>query len=195
MAERKVKDYPVLHFEDQQGWRAWLHEHHAEASGVWLRLAKKATGVSSVQYAEALEAALCYGWIDGQKQADDDPFWRQKFTPRSARSGWSKINREKAEALIENGLMQPAGLSEVERARADGRWQAAYDSASTATVPDDLQQALDANPGANAFFATLDRQNRYAILYRVQTAKKAETRARRISDYVEMLARQEKLHP
>jgi uncharacterized protein YdeI (YjbR/CyaY-like superfamily) len=195
MSERKTVDYPVLHFEDQQSWRVWLHEYHAGSRGVWLRLAKKAAQVSSVQYAEALEIALCYGWIDGQKQADDDQFWLQKFTPRSARSAWSRINREKAEALIENGLMQPAGLSEVERARADGRWQAAYDSASKATVPDDLQQALDANPKASAFFATLDRQNRYAILYRVQTAKKAETRARRIRDYVAMLARHEKLHP
>jgi len=195
VGERKTTDYPVLHFEDQQSWRAWLHEYHAEAKGVWLRLAKKTAQANSVQYTEALETALCYGWIDGQKQADDDQFWRQKFTPRTARSVWSKINREKAEALIENGLMHAAGLNEVERARADGRWQAAYDSASKAAVPDDLQQALDANPKASAFFATLDSQNRYAILYRVQTAKKAETRARRIGEYVEMLERNEKLHP
>lgn len=195
MVERKAADYPVLHFADQQGWRVWLHEHHAAAKGVWLRLAKKGAEARSVQYAEALETALCYGWIDGQKQAEDDQFWRQKFTPRSARSVWSKINRGKAEALIKNGLMQPAGLREVERAQADGRWQAAYDSSSKAMVPADLQAALDADPKASEFFAALDRQNRYAILYRVQAAKKAETRARRIADYVAMLARQEKLHP
>lgn len=148
-----------------------------------------------MSYAEALELALCYGWIDGQKKSDGGGYWLQRFTPRSARSIWSKINRDKALALIASGQMQPAGLQEVERAKSDGRWQAAYDSARTAVIPEDLQQALAASPAAQAFFATLNAQNRYAILFRIQTAKKAETRAKRIAAFTQMLSEQKKLHP
>jgi uncharacterized protein YdeI (YjbR/CyaY-like superfamily) len=162
---------------------------------VWLKLAKAGTGIASVTYAEALEVALCHGWIDGQKGGFDDEFWLQRFTPRKPRSRWSRINRDKATALIERGEMEPAGLREVDAAKADGRWDAAYEGQRTATVPEDLQRALDANPAAAAFFSTLDGANRYAILYRVQDAKKPETRARRIDKYVAMLAAGEKLHP
>jgi uncharacterized protein YdeI (YjbR/CyaY-like superfamily) len=147
-----------------------------------------------VSYAEALECALCFGWIDGQKKALDEQHWLQRFTPRRSRSLWSRINCTRVLALIEQGRMQPAGLAEVERAGTDGRWQRAYDSARTAKVPPDLQAALDANPGAMAFFQTLDGANRYAVLWRVTTAKKPETRAKRIATYVQMLARGEKPH-
>ena len=149
----------------------------------------------TVSYAEALDIALCFGWIDGQKGALDDAYWLQKFTPRRERSRWSKVNRDKATALIEQGRMRPAGLAEVERARGDGRWDAAYDSPSTAAVPPDLQRALDADPQAAAFFETINSQNRYSILYRIQDAKRAETRARRIEKFVTMLREGRTLHP
>jgi uncharacterized protein YdeI (YjbR/CyaY-like superfamily) len=184
-----------LLFENQAAWTAWLASNHGTSSGVWLRLAKKSSGRSSVTYAEAIEVALCHGWIDGQKKSDDEQYWLQRFTPRTGKSIWSKINREKALSLIESGQMQAAGLKEVERARTDGRWEAAYDSARTAAVPSDLQAALDLNVKAKAFFATLNRQNRYAILFRLQTAKKAETRAKRIQLFVKMLENHDKLHP
>lgn len=158
-------------------------------------MAKKDSGITSVNHAEALEVALCYGWIDGQRKAEDDKYFLQRFTPRTPRSTWSKINRDKALKLIEEGRMQPAGLAEVDRARADGRWDAAYDAQSVATVPPDLQAALDANPKAAAFFAKLDSRNRYAVLFRTQGAKKPETRARRIAQFVGMLAKGEKIHP
>jgi uncharacterized protein YdeI (YjbR/CyaY-like superfamily) len=174
---------------------AWLAANHATSDGVWLRLAKKGSPIHSVSHAEALEAALCYGWIDAQKKPESDHAWLQRFTPRRPKSIWSKVNREKAVALIEAGRMQPAGLQQVERARQDGRWDAAYDSPSSAGVPEDLQAALDRNARAKAFFGTLDRANRYAILWRIQTAKKAETRARRIGQFIEMLEKHEKLHP
>ncbi len=160
-----------------------------------LLIAKKGSARQTVTYAEALEVALCYGWIDGQKQRHDDSGWLQKFTPRGARSVWSKLNRERAEALISSGEMRPSGLAEVERAKADGRWADAYDSQRTAVVPDDLQAALEANPEAKAFFETLNSANRYAIIWRLQTAKKAETRERRLWQFIEMLERHEKLHP
>jgi uncharacterized protein YdeI (YjbR/CyaY-like superfamily) len=185
---------PVILFAQPSDWAAWLEAHHA-AKGLWLRIAKKGSGLQSVTYNEALEVALCYGWIDGQKQQWDDASWLQKFTPRSAKSIWSKINRDKAEALIASGRMQPAGLREVQRAQQDGRWEAAYDSQSKATVPADFQAALDSCPEAGAFFATLNSVNRYAILFRIQTAKKAETRAKRIEQFIEMLARHETIHP
>jgi len=184
-----------LSMADAAAWERWLRRHHAASDGVWLRVAKKGAAEGSVSYAEALEVALCHGWIDGQKQAGDAGHWLQRFTPRRARSIWSKVNRAKAEALIAAGRMQPAGLKEVERAKADGRWADAYDSVSAATVPPDLQAALDAAPQARAFFETLNSANRYAVLWRVQTAKRAETRARRIAQFVQMLARGEKLHP
>jgi uncharacterized protein YdeI (YjbR/CyaY-like superfamily) len=182
-------------FASADDWEAWLREHHDTAPGVWIRFARKGAGVPTVTYMEALHAALCFGWIDGQARGLDDAFYLQRFTPRRARSIWSKRNRDFATALIESGRMQPAGLREVERAKADGRWDAAYDAPSTATVPDDLQAALDANPAAAEFFAGLSSQNRYAVLHRIQTAKRPETRARRIEKFVAMLAAGETLHP
>jgi uncharacterized protein YdeI (YjbR/CyaY-like superfamily) len=189
------KALPVLQFERQQAWANWLDENHAASPGIWLRIAKKASGVQSVTYDEAVEAALCYGWIDGQKKSDDDSFWLQKFTPRGPKSIWSKINRNKAEGLIQSGRMKPAGLAAVESARQDGRWDAAYDSQRTTTIPDDFQVELDKNPQARAFYDTLSSANRYAILFRIQTAKKADTRARRIQQFIEMLENHEKLYP
>ena len=187
-------ELPTMLFDDQRAWEAWLDAHHA-SPGVWLRIAKKASGLASVTYDEALEVALCHGWIDGQKKSYDDASWLQKFTPRGPRSIWSKVNVGKAEKLIASGRMKPAGLAAVEAAKRDGRWEAAYDRQGAATVPDDLQAALDASPRAKELFATLSGQNRYAILFRVQTAKKPETRERRIRQFVEMLARGETLYP
>jgi uncharacterized protein YdeI (YjbR/CyaY-like superfamily) len=185
---------PTLAFERQKDWAVWLDKNHAASSGVWLKLAKKASGIKSVTYDEALEVALCYGWIDGQRKSHDETSWLQKFTPRGMRSIWSKINTEKALRLIESGRMKPAGLKAVESARRDGRWDAAYASQSKAVVPDDLQAELDRNAKAKAFFATLDSRNRYAILHRIHTAKKAETRVKRIEQFVHMLAKKEKIH-
>jgi uncharacterized protein YdeI (YjbR/CyaY-like superfamily) len=182
-------------FASAEEWEAWLRDHHDTVPGIWIRFAKKGSGVPTVTYLEALHAALCFGWIDGQARSLDDAAYVQRFTPRRARSIWSKRNRDFATALIEAGRMQPAGLREVERAKADGRWDAAYDAPSTATVPEDLQRALDASPAAAEFFATLNSQNRYAILHRVQTAKRPETRARRIEKFVAMLEAGETLYP
>ena len=182
-------------FATQSEWEAWLEGHGGTSPGVWLRLARKSAEQPTVTYAQALETALCHGWIDGQKQSEDQHYWLQRFTPRTARSIWSKINKEKAEALIAAERMRPAGLAAVERAKLNGRWDAAYASASTSTVPDDLQHALDANPNAKAFFATLNSQNRYAILFRIQNVKKAETRARKIAQFIEMLSNGGKIHP
>ena len=185
---------PVVSFSSAAEWDAWLTEG-GPAAGVWMRIAKKAAGVASVSYAEAVETAIRHGWIDGRKAPLDDRFWLQKFTPRRARSRWSERNRDIAVRLIEEGRMAPGGLAEVEAARADGRWERAYPPASTATVPDDLRAALDAAPTAAEAFAGLDAANRYAILYRVQDAKRPATRARRIATFVAMLARGERLHP
>lgn len=182
-------------FADGQAWWDWLAQHHAASSGVWMKIAKKGAPEASVQYPEALDAALCFGWIDGQKKSIDAHYWLQKFTPRARRSIWSKVNREKVLALAEQGRLQPAGLAEVERARQDGRWDAAYDSWSAAEVPPDLQAALDGNAEARANFARLSAQNRYAILFRTHQAKRAETRARRIADFVAMLARGAAIYP
>ncbi len=192
---KEVVEYPIKLFPTQKAWTTWLEKNHAKSTGVWLRIAKKDGEVKSVSYAEALDVALCYGWIDGQKKGFDESAWLQKFTPRGPRSIWSKINREKAEQLVKSGQMQPAGLAAIEQAKRSGQWIAAYDSQRTIGVPDDLQAALDQNPAAQAFFATLDSANRYAILWRVQTAKKAATRTRRIEQFVIMLAHHEKLHP
>ena len=188
-------ELPVMPFDSPRAWDTWLAENHASSRGVWLKLAKKGSGVASVTYPEALEVALAWGWIDGQKGSFDDAWGLQKFTPRGSKSIWSKVNREKAQALINAGKMKPSGLAAVEAAKKDGRWEAAYDSPSRASVPEDLAAALAANPRAAAFFATLDATNRYAVLHRTHTAKKAETRARRIAQFVEMLARHEKLYP
>lgn len=190
-----ASDGPIMAFPSAQAWRDWLAREHASSQGLWVKLAKKATGIASVTYAEAVEVALCYGWIDGQKDRAEEGYWLQRFTPRRPRSKWSQINCAKATALIESGAMQPAGLREVQQAKADGRWDAAYEPQSTATVPDDLRQALEADPEAAEFFATLNGANRYAILFRINDAKRAETRARRIAAFVEMLARREKLYP
>ena len=187
-------ELPIMAFEGQQSWETWLQEHHSEKVGVWLKIAKKESGIPSISYAEALESALCYGWIDGQKAAFDQQYWLQKFTPRRSKSIWSKVNCAKATLLIETGRMQAAGLREVEMAQADGRWGVAYESQSKITVPDDLQRELDNNPQAKDFFATLNSTNRYAILFRIQTAKKAETRVARIRKFVDMLARNEKIY-
>lgn len=186
---------PVAAFPSRAAWAAWLAEHHADAPGIWLAIPKKGAGVGGVPYAEALEVALCHGWIDGQKAALDDRFWLQRFTPRRPRSAWSRVNRDKALELIGRGEMAPAGLREVERARADGRWAAAYEPASTVAVPDDLRAALDGNPAAAAAFAALDGANRYAVLHRVHAAKRPETRERRIAGFVAMLADGRKPHP
>ena len=190
-----MSDDEAREFASQDDWRAWLAEHHADSHGIWIKFAKKGSGLPTVVYAEAVEVALVYGWIDGHTKGIDDRHYRQRYTPRRARSKWSKINRTKAEALIARGAMEPAGLAEVERAKADGRWDAAYDSPRTALVPDDLRAALDADPAASAFFEELDGNNRYAILYRIQDAKRADTRARRIAQFVEMLGRGETIHP
>jgi uncharacterized protein YdeI (YjbR/CyaY-like superfamily) len=192
---RSSTELPVHYFERQPDWAAWLNENHTSSPGVWLQIAKKGGEATSVSYDEAVEIALCFGWIDGQKQAHSDQFWLQKFTRRSDKSVWSKINRDKALALIKAKKMKAAGLKEIERAKLDGRWDAAYDSSSKATVPRDFQSALDGNARAKAFFGTLDSRNRYAVLFRIQTAKKAETRAKRISQFVLMLERHEKVHP
>jgi uncharacterized protein YdeI (YjbR/CyaY-like superfamily) len=192
---KNTENLPIIAFASQQDWEAWLAEHHAEAAGIWLKLAKGGSGIATVTYAEALESALCYGWIDGQKAACDEQYWLQKFTPRRPRSGWSKVNCEKAIALINAGRMQPAGLRQVEMAQADGRWGQAYDSQSRIAVPEDFQRELDQNEEAKAFFHTLNSANRYAILYRLQTAKKPETRRARIHKFIDMLERHEKFHP
>jgi uncharacterized protein YdeI (YjbR/CyaY-like superfamily) len=188
-------DLPVIPFASQEEFEAWLGEHHESAAGLWVKIAKKHTGLDTVTHLEALDVALCHGWIDGQRQAHDETWFLQRFTPRRPRSRWSKVNRDKVAVLTKSGAMTPAGLREVERAKADGRWDAAYDGQKAATVPDDLQAALDANPKAREFFETLRGQNRYAILYRVQDAKRPETRARRIEKFVAMLERSETLHP
>ncbi|MEN9308557.1 MAG: hypothetical protein RL173_2489 [Fibrobacterota bacterium] len=182
-------------FERPDHWAAWLSKHGESSPGVWLQLAKKGSGELSVTYGEALEVALCYGWIDGIKKTHSDKFWLQKFTRRTPTSVWSKVNKDKALELIEAGKMKPAGLQEVERAKSNGRWEAAYESASKASVPDDLQSALDGNAQAKSFFEALDRQNRYAILFRIQTVKKPETRAKKIVQFVQMLERNEKIYP
>lgn len=196
MATSKSKpDTPARRFTRQRSWETWLRKHHESSDGVWLLIAKRDAEHPTISYAEALQIALCFGWIDGQKKGVDEQHWLQRFTPRRARSIWSKVNRSKALVLIEQGRMQAAGLREVERAQADGRWADAYDSPSTASVPPDLQAALDLDVKAKAFFETLNSANRYAVLWRVQTAKRAGTRAKRIAKFVAMLARHEKLHP
>jgi uncharacterized protein YdeI (YjbR/CyaY-like superfamily) len=189
------RELPTRAFRSQEAWERWLAENHASAPGIWIKMAKKASGVESVTHAEALESALSYGWIDGQRKAQDERFFLQKFTPRGPRSSWSRINRDKAAELERQGKMKPAGLAELERARADGRWEAAYEPQSAATVPADLERALATNPRAREFFATLDSRNRYAILYRLQEARKPETRARRLADFVAMLAEARKPYP
>ena len=189
------KGLPILAFESQVDWAAWLARHGAGSTGVWLKLAKKTSGAASVTKAEAIEAALAHGWVDGQLDRFDDRHWLVRFTPRGPRSKWSQINRDTAARLIAEGRMRPAGLAAVATARADGRWQAAYAPQSQAEVPADLRAALDAEPAAGAFFATLTGANRYAVLYRIHDAKTAKTRAARIEKFVAMLKRGATVHP
>jgi uncharacterized protein YdeI (YjbR/CyaY-like superfamily) len=188
-------DLPILPFASRGAWEVFLEEQHAPSDRLWLKIAKKGSGIESVTYGQAVEVALCYGWIDGQARRFDEYYYLQRFTPRRPRSKWSKVNREKVTALMERGEIKAAGLREVERARADGRWDAAYDSPSTATVPEDLLRELEKNEQASEFFSELDGRNRYAILYQIQDAKRPETRARRIAKYVAMLAEREKPYP
>jgi len=181
-------------FKSAKAFDTWLNKHHVTSDGLWLKIAKKGAGKPSVTYAEAVEIALCWGWIDGQKKGLDDQHFLQRFTPRRARSIWSKINVDKVAALIEAGRIQPSGQAQIDAAKTDGRWGRAYDSARTSSVPDDLRAALEARPKANAFFATVSASNRYAVLWRVQTAVKPETRAKRIVKLVEMLEHGEVVH-
>ena len=186
---------PVISFASGTAWESWLEAEHASSPGVWLKIAKKGASVPTVSYADALDAALCFGWIDGQKGRLDDDHWLQRFTRRKPGSRWSRVNTEKAARLIEAGRMRPAGLAEVEQAKADGRWAAAYEPQSAITVPDDLAAELASNESAKAFFETLTGVNRYAILYRITSARRPETRARRIAQYVAMLAEHKKIYP
>ena len=189
-----AKDLPTLEFPDRAGWERWLDANHESSGGVWLKIAKKGSGVATVTYAEALEDAIRYGWIDGQKDSSDGTFWLQRFCPRGPHSKWSQVNRRKATDLIEHGRMKPAGAAQVDAARQDGRWDAAYAPQSTVTVPDDFQRALDASPEASEFFATLKRSERYSFLYRIYDAKRPDTRDRRIREYVAMLADGKTIH-
>jgi uncharacterized protein YdeI (YjbR/CyaY-like superfamily) len=188
------KDLPVLLLTTQSDWRAWLEKNHMQPQGIWLKHAKKLSGKLSVSYKEALEDALCYGWIDSQKQAYDEDYFLQKFTPRGPKSVWSKINVAKVEELIKSGKMQPAGLEAIGMAKQDGRWGAAYDSSSSNKIPEDFLAELDKNPKAKRFFETLNKANVYAFCWRIQTAKKPETRKARIEKFIDMLYRGEKLH-
>lgn len=188
MSKHPKDDLPILSFRDRGAWEVWLASNHSSARGVWIKLAKKGSGVPSVSREELLEVGLCYGWIDGQGSSLDESYWLQRYTPRTARSKWSQKNRTAAILLIESGAMHPAGLAAVEAAQADGRWDAAYASPSRITVPDDLREALERNEPARKAFEALDARNRYAILFRIQDAKRSETRARRINKFVDMLA-------
>ncbi len=192
---QSVPTLPTRTFRSRDDWEAWLQKNHSRSEGVWLKLAKKGSDTPSVTYPEAIESALCFGWIDGQKRPFNESYWLQKFTRRGPRSIWSKINRQKAEALIASGRMRRPGLEAVEVARQNGQWDSAYDSPGVSSVPPDLRGALNASPRAKAFFSTLNSSNRYAILWRLQTAKKPETRQKRLTQFVAMLERHEKLHP
>jgi len=187
-------DIPVRAFKNAAAWESWLAKNHTATDGLWMRIAKKASGKESITYPEALEIALCYGWIDGLKRPESETSWLQRFVPRRRRSMWSKINREKALDLIAGGKMKPAGLQEVERAKQDGRWDAAYDSPKNAPVHPDFQKALNENPRASEFFRTISKVNRYAIIWRLHTARKAETRERLTRTFIEMLEKGKTLH-
>lgn len=198
MARKRIKSPDGLEvhaFPDASDFEAWLEAEHSEKPGIWIAIAKKASGLTSITYAEALDAALCFGWIDGQRRSHDEKYFLQRFTPRRSRSPWSEINREKVGVLIEAGRMQPAGQAEIDRAKRDGRWDAAYKGSRAIEIPDDFQAELNAYPKAAAFFATLKSQNRFAILYRIHEAKRPETRARRIAKFMEMLRNGETHYP
>lgn len=193
MAET-FNDIPVLFFVTGKEWEQWLSKNFDNQQGVWLKFAKKSTGIESIHHDDALDVALCYGWIDGQARGYDEQYHLQKFTPRRAKSTWSEINVQKVAALIADGRMRAPGLAAIEAAKADGRWDLAYAPQSTATVPPDFQEALDANPQAKAFFETLSKSNRYAFIWRVMTAKRPETRASRIEKFIAMLNNSEAIH-
>jgi uncharacterized protein YdeI (YjbR/CyaY-like superfamily) len=188
-------DLPQHAFASAADWEQWLEHNHAASEGLWIRMAKRDAGIDSVRYPEVLDSAICFGWIDGRREALDERYFLQRFTPRRPRSRWSRINRDRAERLIADDRMRPGGLAEVERAQTDGRWEAAYEGQRSISIPDDLQGELDARPKARAFFAELNSQNRYAILYRLQDAKKPETRAQRLAKFVAMLEAGERIHP
>lgn len=190
----KRSGLPVLSFADQWSFETWLATQSGDAIGVWIKFAKKAAAGGTLTKAEAVDTALCFGWIDGKLEKYDEEYWLARFTPRKPRSKWSALNRDRALALVKEGRMRPAGSAQVEAAKADGRWEDAYASASRAEVPSDLQRALDNNPKASAFFAGLNSRNRYAILYRIATVKKAETRTRKISEFIAMLEHGETIH-
>ena len=194
-AQKASTELPIVSFRKSKEWLTWLERNHASSSGAWLKIAKKGAAAQSVTYAEALEAALCYGWIDGQKKSYDEDAWLQKFTPRGPRSIWSKINREKVKELIKKGQMKAAGLEAVERAKKNGQWDSAYEGQRGIGLPPDFETELEERPAAKEFFAGLNSVNRYAILHRIQTAKKPETRAKRIKQFIEMLERGEKIYP
>jgi uncharacterized protein YdeI (YjbR/CyaY-like superfamily) len=191
---KKSSEYPILFFEDQESWENWLEENHDSSSGIRLQIAKKQSGVVSLSYEEALESALCYGWIDSQKETFDDKTWLQRFTPRGAKSIWSKVNKEKAELFIKNGRMKPSGMKAIEIAKQNGQWDAAYEPQSSATMPEDFEIELNKNSIAKVFFETLDSRNRYAILFRIKSAKKQETRMKRIQQFIMMLEKGEKIY-
>jgi uncharacterized protein YdeI (YjbR/CyaY-like superfamily) len=187
-------DFSIEFFATGADWEEWLKEHHADTSGVWIKFAKKDSGITSLNYAQALDGALCYGWIDGQSKSIDDVYYLQKFTSRRPKSIWSKRNVGKVAELIKAGKMQPAGQAAIDAAKADGRWDQAYDSPSNATTPPDFQEELDRHPKAKAFYETLNKTNTYAFLWRIQTAKKAETRAKRIALSIQMLEEGKTFH-
>ena len=189
-----MNELPVLFFASITDWEAWLEIHHVDTPGIWLKIAKKETGIASVSYAEALEIALCFGWIDGQKAKFDEQYWLQKFTPRRKGSAWSRVNQEKVVNLSAQGRMREAGLREIERAKANGQWETAYESQRRITIPDDFAALLAENPEAKTFFEQLDSANRYAVLYRVTTAKKPQTRVDRMQKLIAMLNNHEKIH-
>lgn len=188
------KGEPIIQFADAAAWEAWLEQHHAGATGVWLKIGKRKVGPATVTHAEALESAICFGWIDAQRDTLDERHFLQRFTGRRARSNWSQVNRTKALELIERGRMRAAGHAQVEAAKADGRWEAAYAPQSQREVPEDLQAALDAHPEAKAFFETLRGTRRYAFTYRLSTVKRPETRAKRIASYIALLSHGKTLH-
>jgi uncharacterized protein YdeI (YjbR/CyaY-like superfamily) len=194
-AGETINGLEILLFQDQQEWDTWLEQNQTSSPGLWLKIAKKGGGLTSVSYDQALESALCYGWIDGQKKPYDTSAWLQKFNRRGLKSIWSKNNRQKAEALIASGSMKPGGLAAVEQAKANGQWDAAYESQKSIGVPEDLERELEARPQAKAFFGSLNSVNRYAILHRLQVAKKPEVRARMLQQFIEMLERGEKIYP
>jgi uncharacterized protein YdeI (YjbR/CyaY-like superfamily) len=190
----QVPDLPLEEFASANAWERWLRSNHAKSPGLWLKIAKKGSGTTTVDVTDAIEVAICYGWIDGLRHRHDDVYFRQRFTPRKSRSRWSQINRDRAEALIAAGRMRPAGRAEVDAAKADGRWENAYAGSRTMPVPDDLAQALRRNAKARRAFDSLDSANRYAILWRLHDAKRPETRARRLEQFVTMLEAGRTLH-